>query len=88
MSTYPSHVWDQLKNKTIQEIRQALAREGWELARSRGSIQTWVKDTGNNTRHVSLHIHPHKTMGAKLLKRILDDIDWNENDFRRLKLIR
>ncbi len=30
MTTYEKGVWDQLKNKTIQEIESALKKDGWE----------------------------------------------------------
>jgi hypothetical protein len=35
-----------------------------------------------------IHNHPHKNFGAKQLKELLKDIGWEENDLKRLKLIK
>jgi len=37
---------------------------------------------------VSIHYHPHKTYGAGMLQRLLDDIGWTEDEMRTLKLIK
>ena len=36
---------------------------------------------------VSVHYHPKKTYGEKMLKALLDDIGWDDKDLKRLKLI-
>ena len=36
---------------------------------------------------VSVHFHPKKTFGAKLLKGLIDDTGWSDDDLRRLKLV-
>jgi predicted RNase H-like HicB family nuclease len=37
---------------------------------------------------VTIHYHPKKTYGAKLLKGLLEDIGWSEEDMERLQLIK
>jgi predicted RNA binding protein YcfA (HicA-like mRNA interferase family) len=39
-------------------------------------------------RRVSVHMHPQKTFGARLLKGLLDDTGWTEDDLRRLRMIK
>ncbi len=39
-------------------------------------------------KRVSIHYHPKKTYGPKLLKKLLRQIGWTEDDLRRLKLIK
>lgn len=82
---YPPHIWDQLKNLTAEEIISALKRDGW------------ARDTACKAEHVyrhpvrgrvSIHFHPGKTYGPKLLKGLLADIGWTIADLRRLKLVK
>lgn len=49
-----------------------------------GSMRIYKKGTNR----VSVHWHPKKTYGEKLLKALLNDIGWTDDDARRLKLIR
>lgn len=39
-------------------------------------------------RRIVIHPHPGKSYGPKLLKGLLADIGWTEEDYRRLKLIK
>lgn len=39
-------------------------------------------------RRVVLHVHPGKSFGPRLLRALLDDIGWSEDDLVRLRLIR
>jgi len=82
---YPPHIWDQLKNLTAEELISALKRDGW------------ARDTNCKAEHVylhpvrgriSIHFHPGKTYGPKLLKGLLADIGWTVADLRRLKLVK
>ncbi len=82
---FPPHVWDQLKNVTADELIRALEKDGWSLDARRGAEQVYLHPDG---RRVSIHYHPRKTYGPKLLKGLLGDIGWGEGDYRRLKLIR
>ena len=78
-------VWSQLKNKTCNGLISALERDGWVHDTGRGAIRIYRHPDG---RRVSIHYHPNKTFGAKLLKSLLADIGWTEDGMRRLKLIR
>lgn len=81
-----SSAWDQLKNKTADDLVSALIRDGWELEpECKGAIQVYRDANG---RRVGIHYHPHKTYGPKLLKGLLSDIGWDEKDLKRLKLIK
>ena len=83
--SWPSAIWKQLKNITADELIRALEKDGWHLVPTRSSARIYRHPDG---RAVSVHYHPRKTFGAKLLQRLLRDIGWNEDDLRRLKLIR
>ncbi len=39
-------------------------------------------------RRVSIHYHPQKTYGPKMLQALLSDIGWTEDRMRELKLIK
>ena len=39
-------------------------------------------------KRVTVHYHPGKTYGEKLLKELIKDIGWTEQDLLRLKLIK
>ena len=82
---YPSHVWKQLKNKTCDEIVATLLKDGFTCVKMSGAIRTYLHSDG---RTVTIHYHPQKTYGPKLLKQLLDDIGWTINDMVRLKFIK
>ena len=84
MTSFPKGVWDQLKNKTIQDIASALERDGWEREIKSGATHPYRHSDG---RRVVLHIHPKATKGPRTLKGLIDDIGWDESDLARLKLI-
>jgi predicted RNA binding protein YcfA (HicA-like mRNA interferase family) len=83
--SFSPNVWNQLKNLTCVEIVSALTKDGWERDITTGAVQVYRKP---NTNRIAIHYHPKKTYGAKLLKGLLDDIGWSEDDLRRLKLIK
>jgi len=83
--TFPRHVWQQIKNVTADELMRALEKDGWNLDVASGAIQVYRHSDG---RRVGIHYHPGTTYGRKLLKKLLEDIDWTEDDMRRLKLIK
>lgn len=88
---FPQHIWNQLKNLTADDLVRALLRDGWEKdPASKGAIHGYLKkdQTGKTVNRVTIHYHPQKTYGAKLLKSLLDDIGWEEDDFTRLQLIK
>ena len=83
--TFPSHVWKQIKNLSADDMVAALERDGWICDTKRGAERVYREPGG---RRVSIHYHPGKTYGPKLLKALLADSGWTEADMRRLKLIK
>ena len=82
---YQKNVWDQLKNLTADHLVQALKKDGWEKVEGSGAIHIYRDPSGKT---VSIHYHPNKTYGAKLLQNLLDDIGWSVERMRKLKLIK
>ncbi len=80
------NVFDQLKNKTAKQLIDALERDGWERKLKRGAIQSF-KNTSTG-QILTIHYHPNKTYGPKLLKHLMAKTGWSEEDLRRLKLIK
>ena len=88
---YSRAIWNQLKGLTLKELAKALQRDGWIAERRAAATVGFIKTTGNGAatrRRVVLHVHPGKSFGPRLLKALLDDIGWSEDDLIRLKLIR
>lgn len=81
---YAPNVWAQLKSKSPDELIAALLKDGWSCDMDGGSMRVYLK--GSN--RVSIHYHPKKTYGPKMLKGLLDDIGWSESEMRALKLIK
>lgn len=79
------NAWRQLRNLTADELCTALERDGWARDLTRGAVRVYLKGNG---RRVTVHYHPGKTFGAKLLRGLVEDIGWSEADLRRLKLIK
>lgn len=86
MSGYPSHVWEQLKNITADELTRALLNDGFRSEGRRGGTLSYYNPA--NRRRVTIHYHPGKTFGPKLLKKLISAIGWNIADLKRLKLIK
>ena len=83
--SYPRNVWSQLKNLTADRLIRALEADGWARDRTSGAQQIFRHPDG---RRLSIHYHPGKTYGPKLLKGLLSDIGWSAADMRRLKLVK
>jgi predicted RNA binding protein YcfA (HicA-like mRNA interferase family) len=81
----PRNIWDQLRNKSVDDLVSALERDGWIRDEKKGAEQVYRHPDG---RRVSIHYHPGKTCGPSLLKALLADIGWSVQDMRRLKLIK
>ena len=65
----------------------ALERDGWTLDTTRGSIHTYIKNVAGVNRRVQVHFHGKNVgWGAKMLKKMLGDIEWTEEDLKRLGL--
>ena len=84
---YSKQVWDQLRSLTSTELIRALEKDGWSVVRVVGAIHIYRHPDGRN---VSIHLHPSNKhgYGPKLLKGLLRDISWANDDLRRLKLIK
>ena len=82
---FPKHIRDQLKNKTPKDLMLALEKDGAMLDTTRGAVQVYRYPDG---RRVTIHYHPHKTYGIKLIEGLISDIGWTEEDLKRLKLIK
>jgi predicted RNA binding protein YcfA (HicA-like mRNA interferase family) len=83
--TFEKHVWAQLKNKTADELISALNRDGFQCDVRGGSARTFRHPDGRRT---TIDYHPRKTFGPKLLKAILADTGWSEDDLARLRLVK
>ena len=82
---YSHQIWDQLKNITAGEIAKALEKSGWMRDEGAGNIYVYLHP---NKGRITIHYHPHKTYGPKILKGLLDQIGWSEDELRKLKLIK
>lgn len=84
--SFSASAWDQLRSITCESLIRALEKDGWAQEPGTGSsAKVYYKGPGNR---VSIHFHPGKTYGAKMLKGLLADIGWSEDDMKRLKLIK
>ena len=77
-------IWAQLKNITADELIRALENDGWKLRGGSGSRRIYLK----GLKLASIHYHPKKSYGRDLLRDLLIDIGWNEEDLKRLKLVK
>jgi predicted RNA binding protein YcfA (HicA-like mRNA interferase family) len=82
---YSSQTWNQLKNITADQLIKALEKSGWERDESSGAILVYKHP---DKRRITIHYHPKKTYGPKLLKELLKQIDWSEEEMRKLKLVK
>jgi predicted RNA binding protein YcfA (HicA-like mRNA interferase family) len=82
---YPKHVWEQLKNLTADDLISTLKKDGWIADDCSGAFHPFIHPA--TRKRVIVHYHPVKTYGPKLLKGLLDDIGWTEEDLKRLGLV-
>ncbi len=80
-------IWDQLKNKTADELIQALVKDGaiWDNPNSGSSSRVFKLRSGFK---VVIHYHPHKTYGSQMLNYLIEKTGWTDKDLKRLKLIK
>ena len=83
---YSKQIWDQLRNVDVSRLVRGLEKSGWVRDKGRGNI--YVYRHPNKQHRITIHYHPKKTYGPNLLKSLFEDIDWSENDLRKLKLIK
>lgn len=82
---FSASVWSRLKNTTADELISALKKDHWELEpECKGAIQVFRNSAGDR---VGIHYHPKKTYGPKLLKGLLEDTGWTEEDMKRIGLL-
>ena len=74
------------KKQNREELIDALKKDGWEIQLKRGAVQSY-KNTNSN-QIITIHYHPHKTYGAKLLKDQIEKTGWSEENLRGLKLVK
>ena len=84
---FSGNVWNQLENLTADDLIAALEKDGWQRGTGRSAIFAYCK-RGTTHKRITVHYHPRKTYGPKLLKNLLADIGWTDDDLRRLKLIK
>ncbi len=82
---FSKQIWDQIKNKSAKELISALKKDGAILDTTKGSAKVYLYPDG---KRIAIHYHPHKTYSPALLKALIEDIGWKEDDLRRLKLIK
>lgn len=82
---YSGDVWQQLKNLTADDLISALEMDGWIADPCSGAYHPYVNPATRS--RVIIHYHPRKTYGPGLLKGLLSDIGWSEEDMARLGLI-
>ena len=82
------NIWGQVKNLTCDELISAMEKDGWVRDDDkRGATLAYYNATRKS--RVVIHYHPKKTFQSpKLLKNIIADIGWTEEDMKRLKLIK
>jgi len=86
MGSFSENTWKQLKNKTKGELIAALLKDRFTLADKVRTERIYRHPDG---RKVSIHYHKGSdTCDAKLLKALLKDIGWSEEDMRKLKLLK
>ncbi|MDC9651486.1 type II toxin-antitoxin system HicA family toxin [Xanthomonas perforans] len=84
--TFPGHVWKQLKSASADDLIRALNKDGWVCDMDGGSQRIYLHPTSR--KRVSIHYHPQRTYGPKMLQKLLDDIGWTEDEMKNLKLIK
>lgn len=82
--SFAPHIWNQLKNLTADDLISGLKKDGWEEDKPVGAVHPFRK----GTRRVTIHYHPKKNYGPGLLKSLLADIGWTDDDLKRLKICR
>ena len=76
----------QLKNVPVREWIRALEHEGFVARKSKGSHHIYQHSDG---RRVLIVYHRlSDTFGPKTIKQFLDGTGWQENDLKRLKLLK
>lgn len=76
----------ELKNTPVRELIRALERDGFQYTRRKGSQRVYRHPDG---RRVVIHYHHARdTLPPGTLKSFLDGTRWDQEDLRRLALLR
>ena len=70
-----------LPRRTAAEVRRAIEKAGFALARQSGSHQMFRDAEG---RRITLPAHAGRTIHPKILKRILADAELTADEFEKL----
>jgi carbamoylphosphate synthase small subunit len=64
------------------------SKQIWDQLKNKSADDLISALKKDDSKRIAIHYHPHKTYGPALLKALIEDIGWKENDLRRLKLIK
>mgnify|MGYP001559826756 CR=1 FL=1 len=84
--SFSPHIWRQLKSISCDELIAALEKDNWTCDEKHGAVHVYL--SADKSKRVTVHYHPQKTYGPSLLKALLVDIGWSEQDMRRVKLVK
>ena len=76
--------FEQLKSITAGKLMRAVEKDGWTRVVRKNNTARYEKDG----KDIVIHFHPGKTFGEDLLKGLLERTGWNDEDLKRLKLIK
>ena len=86
---FSKNTWEQLKALKVKRLMKALEKDKWTLDETCKNTYSYINTCDKGHRRVTLHNHPGKTFyNPNLLKHVLNAIGWNEEDLKRLKLIK
>jgi predicted RNA binding protein YcfA (HicA-like mRNA interferase family) len=77
-------VWRQLKALSADDFIRALEKDGWVRDGTASRSVAFIK----NATRLTVHYHPQKEYGDKLLKVLLEKTGWSVDDLVRLKLVK
>ncbi len=80
------NVWDQIKGVSCDNLIKAIEKDGFEMEDKSGAVRGYYNPI--DKRRITIHYHPGKTFGPKLLKNLIADLGWTAKDMKRLKLIK
>jgi predicted RNA binding protein YcfA (HicA-like mRNA interferase family) len=78
--------YSKLRSLTARRLITALVQDGFELEREKGSHRQYLHPKKGRVT-VSFH-HPSDTFPPKTLKKIIQDAGWEEEDLKRLGLLK
>ncbi len=77
-------IWEQVKSIDKDRLIKALEKDNWILDAEHKKFRTYRKGINK----VTIHYHNTEFRNPRLLKKLLEAIDWQEKDYIRLKLIK